>query len=282
MADFQRPQRPFRKIILPPRHAEPRLRQPFRPPFWRVGVGMAGDKVKQVAVFVSRAGQPQPLKKACPAQIFGKQMAGHGHHKLSAGAQHAAGLVQHALDVGDVFQHRIAVCRGKGVVGERPFRPRVLQHQPILAAAPRLLQRPPPRVNPHLDGLVKRQLGKVAVATANVQHRAGKVKLLVKPCLHGPQQGAEGGQCFEMLPKQVVLRRCWFVNGFAHGANYTPSNGELRMENWQLRIGNWEWGIAWIANPKSSFLLRPYPCPLPNHPINSCHLIALLVMLVFV
>ncbi len=162
---------------------------------------VARDAVKQGAILLCRPVQPQLLQKGRPTQILSEKVAGHGDQQPSARPGDAADLVQDSLHVGDVFQHGVADDSVEGMVSKRHLIARALQRCLVRLTALRLLQRAPPRVQPHIQRLGKRHLGKMPIAAAHIQHRPFKLELLVETGFDGAQQGAKCRHALQMPPQ---------------------------------------------------------------------------------
>ncbi len=63
----------------------------------------------------------------------------------------------------------------------------------------------PPRVDAGVDLAVEGDFGEVGIAAADVEYGDGEVDVVVEACLDRAQDGAEGGQRFELLPQQIIV-----------------------------------------------------------------------------
>ena len=115
------------------------------------------------------------------------------HTKIErrAGLQDSRGLGKHRVDVGDVFQNRVAqsaceVIRRKGRAGTI-----CLDQGFIRAVFLRCVDRSMPGIQTDIDFLFKRERGEVTITTSNIIDRGWKRQVLIIRRLHRSQKAAE-------------------------------------------------------------------------------------------
>jgi len=165
--------------------------EPRFPNVERIAMIMPGDTIEEGAVGVPHAAQARAIKPAAYRKGRQKIIVGHAKNERRAWFEHPSDLDQRIIEMGNMFQDRVAHRAGEVTIREGQRRAIGLRQAEISPSPARLTQRPPPGINSHLQRTLEGDRGKMPIAAAYIQGRGRQGNIHIETRFDSSQQGAE-------------------------------------------------------------------------------------------